>query len=69
MASGTTEYGLIPKEQWSMPDWISEDKFQEVISRMSQKKVIYGDSRTYRHMCRYNSGFFFRDKLLAKYDW
>ncbi|KAG0131301.1 glycolipid 2-alpha-mannosyltransferase-domain-containing protein [Tuber indicum] len=69
MASGTTEYGLIPKEQWSMPDWISEDKFQKVISKMSKENVIYGDSRTYRHMCRYNSGFFFRDKLLAKYDW
>jgi hypothetical protein len=69
MASGATEYGLIPEEEWSMPEWISEDKFQETIKWMSEKNVIYGDSRTYRHMCRYNSGFFWRHEALKKYDW
>ncbi|KAI5850217.1 nucleotide-diphospho-sugar transferase [Morchella snyderi] len=69
MASGATEYGLIPENEWSMPEWISEDKFQETIKSMSEKNVIYGDSRTYRHMCRYNSGFFWRHEALKKYDW
>lgn len=69
MASGATEYGLIPEKEWSMPEWISEDKFQETIKWMSEKNVIYGDSRTYRHMCRYNSGFFWRHEALKKYDW
>lgn len=69
MASGLTEYGLIPKDEWSMPDWISERKFQDTVNMMTAKNVIYGDSRGYRHMCRYNSGFFWRHELLEKYDW
>lgn len=69
VASGLTEYGSIPKDQWSMPDWISEEKFRETVKMMTEKKVIYGDSQPYRHMCRYNSGFFWRHELLGKYDW
>lgn len=69
MASGTTEYGLIPKDQWSTPDWVSEDKFQKTVERMKKENIIYGDSRTYRHMCRYNSGFFFKHPIMSKYDW
>jgi alpha 1,2-mannosyltransferase len=36
---------------------------------MIEDKVIYGHSVPYRNMCRFNSGFFFRHPLLAKYDY
>jgi Glycolipid 2-alpha-mannosyltransferase len=69
MASGATEYGLIPTEQWSIPSWIHIDKYQETLVRMKKQEVIYGDSTSYRHMCRYNSGFFWRHEIMMKYDW
>ncbi|KAI5799855.1 nucleotide-diphospho-sugar transferase, partial [Geopyxis carbonaria] len=67
--SGEAEYGLVPKEHWGMPDWISKDKSEKNRQRMERDGVIYGDSKTYRHMCRFNSGFFWRHELLEKYDW
>lgn len=35
----------------------------------AQRKIIYGDSISYRHMCRYESGFFFRHELLLDYEY
>ncbi|KAG9287913.1 hypothetical protein G9A89_017508 [Geosiphon pyriformis] len=64
-----TYYGLIPKEMWSYPSWINQTKAEECQNRMEKSGVIYGDSLTYRHMCRFNSGFFFRHPLLDPYDW
>ncbi|CCE62320.1 hypothetical protein TPHA_0C01640 [Tetrapisispora phaffii CBS 4417] len=63
----TIEYGLVPEEHWSYPDYIDTDKAAETRIRMSD--IIYGDSESYRHMCRYQSGFFWRHELLDKYDW
>lgn len=64
IASGETSYGLIPKEQWSEhPSWIDEDRAAQARADMSH--LMYGDSLSYRHMCRYESGFFFRHPLLA----
>ncbi|KAJ1913771.1 alpha-1,2-mannosyltransferase ktr1 [Mycoemilia scoparia] len=63
------EYGLIPNEHWSYPPWIDQEKARQQRQIMKQKKVIYGDSEPYRHMCRFNSGFFYRHPLLAKYKW
>lgn len=36
---------------------------------MKLAKIIYGDSESYRHMCRFESGFFWRNELLDEYDW
>jgi alpha 1,2-mannosyltransferase len=36
---------------------------------MAQRKIIYGDSVSYRHMCRFESGFFFRQELMMNYDY
>lgn len=69
LVSGETEYGLIPKEHWSFPEWIDLDKAAKVRKEMAEKQIIYGDSVSYRHMCRYESGFFYRHPLLDKYDW
>ncbi|OKL61310.1 Glycolipid 2-alpha-mannosyltransferase 1 [Talaromyces atroroseus] len=67
LVSGTTHYGLIPKEHWSYPEWIDQDKAKAVREDMKARKIIYGDSESYRHMCRYESGFFFRHELMLNY--
>ncbi|KAF2672343.1 glycosyl transferase [Microthyrium microscopicum] len=69
LASGKTKYGKIPKEHWSFPDHIDQDKAAKVRDEMREKKIIYGDSVSYRHMCRFESGFFFRHPLMLDYEW
>lgn len=68
LVSGTTHYGLIPKEHWSVPDWIDEDKAKKARQDMKDRKIIYGDSVSYRHMCRFESGFFFQHPIMQNYD-
>jgi alpha 1,2-mannosyltransferase len=69
LTSGNTKYGKIPKEHWSFPEWIDVDKAAKVRDEMHEKKIIYGDSVSYRHMCRYESGFFFRHPIMLEYEW
>lgn len=69
LVSGTTHYGEIPKEHWSFPSHIDEDKAKKVREDMARRKIIYGDSVSYRHMCRFESGFFFRQPLMLNYDY
>ncbi|SCW03205.1 LAFE_0G05314g1_1 [Lachancea fermentati] len=69
MASGKTQYGLIPSEEWDRPDWINETVFETSLQLMNEKGVIYGGSKSYRNMCRFNSGYFFRQELLLNYDY
>ena len=69
LISGETKYGRIPEEHWSYPDWIDKNKAKKVREDMAERKVIYGDSESYRHMCRFESGFFFRHPLMLDYEW
>lgn len=69
LVSGKTHYGEIPREHWSFPEWIDQDKAKKVREDMAQRKIIYGDSVSYRHMCRYESGFFFRHPLMQQFEW
>ncbi len=58
-----------PKEHWSYPDWIDKEKAAESRKAMKAAGIIYGDSESYRHMCRFESGFFWQNPLLDEYDW
>ncbi|EEP75862.1 alpha-1,2 mannosyltransferase KTR1 [Uncinocarpus reesii 1704] len=69
LVSGKTHYGKIPYEHWSFPEWIDENKAAQTRKEMEEKKIIYGGSISYRHMCRYESGFFFRHDLMMNYDY
>ncbi|KAL3452170.1 nucleotide-diphospho-sugar transferase [Aspergillus insuetus] len=69
LVSGTTHYGEIPPEHWSYPEWIDQDRARQVREEMREQKIIYGHSESYRHMCRYESGFFFRHSLLQNYEY
>ena len=69
LVSGNTYYELIPTEHWSFPDWIDQDRAALVREEMREKKIIYGDSVSYRHMCRFESGFFWRQKIMDNYQY
>ncbi|KAJ7932844.1 glycosyltransferase family 15 protein [Mycena leptocephala] len=63
------EFGVIPHDWWFQPDWIDEAKATEGRKKMSEQGIIYADSVSYRNMCRFNSGFFFKHEMLLKYKW
>ncbi|AGO13612.1 AaceriAGL267Cp [[Ashbya] aceris (nom. inval.)] len=65
--SSKVRFELIPKEHWSYPSWIDQSKAADTREKM--KDIIYGASETYRHMCRFESGFFWRHPALDDYDW
>ncbi|XBW37557.1 hypothetical protein QEN19_003138 [Hanseniaspora menglaensis] len=65
--SGEAKFGLVPKEHWSYPDFIDQDKAAQ--ARIDMQNIIYGSSESYRFMCRYQSGFFWRHELMLDYDW
>lgn len=46
------QLGIIPKEHWSYPPWIDVEKADQARQRMADQGVLYGDSLSYRHMCR-----------------
>ncbi|KAL8640711.1 MAG: hypothetical protein Q9228_002407 [Teloschistes exilis] len=69
LISGKTHYGEISHEHWSFPEHIDQDKARRVREDMAQRKIIYGDSISYRHMCRFESGFFFQHPLMKQFEW
>ncbi|KAH9018225.1 glycosyltransferase family 15 protein [Lactarius deliciosus] len=71
LTSGPVYFEKIPDKYWYQPKWINETYAQEERRKMEDDGVIYGDSVSYRNMCRYNSGFFYRQPLLQnfKYYW
>ncbi|KAJ7120038.1 glycosyltransferase family 15 protein, partial [Mycena epipterygia] len=73
LSSAQVQFGVIPPEHWDQPPWIDADKASAVRERMKKHpNILYGgDSLSYRNMCRFQSGFFFRHELLKpfKYYW
>ncbi|KAH3665758.1 hypothetical protein OGAPHI_003946 [Ogataea philodendri] len=69
MASGPTQYGLVPAEDWNVPAYVNETKMDECLIDFENRDVIYGGSRSYRNMCHFNSGFFFKQELVQQYDY
>jgi alpha 1,2-mannosyltransferase len=69
LTGGKTFYGEIPPEQWGWPEWVDQQTAQKNMQKMEEQKVLYGGSLSYRHMCRFESGFFFRHPLLDQCDY
>ncbi|KAJ7699463.1 nucleotide-diphospho-sugar transferase, partial [Mycena olivaceomarginata] len=63
------EFGVIPHDWWFQPDWIDETRAAAGREKMEDQGIIYAGSVSYRNMCRFNSGFFFKHELLLKYRW
>lgn len=67
MTRSQVTFGLVPKEHWGYPSWIDQAKAAEERKKMAADGIIYAESESYRHMCRYQSGFFFRHPEMLKY--
>lgn len=69
LITGKATYGRVPEEHWLYPQAVDLEKAAEGRKKLADMGVIYGESESYRHMCRFQSGFFFHHPLLASYDW
>ncbi|KAJ2869398.1 alpha-1,2-mannosyltransferase ktr1 [Coemansia erecta] len=69
MTKANVTFGVIPHEHWSYPAWINQTFASECRQNLSKQGVFYALSESYRHMCRFNSGFFFRHPLLQEIDY
>ncbi|KAF8496003.1 glycosyltransferase family 15 protein [Russula emetica] len=67
LASGPVHFGQIPEEHWYQPGWINETFAEEERGKMVAENVIYGGSVSYRNMCRFNTGFFYRHPLVQQF--
>jgi alpha 1,2-mannosyltransferase len=60
------KFGLVPPEHWDVPQThVNQSRLQESL----RSTFVYGRSLSYRQMCRWFSGFFFRHPLVLPYDW
>lgn len=67
LISGNTRYGKIESQHWSYPDFVNQTEAAIGRQKMKDNGIIYGDSESYRHMCRFESGFFYDHKLMQDY--
>ena len=63
MTRAPVYFGILPEEHWSYPSWIDQNKAAAARAKMESEGIIYGESESYRHMCRFQSGFFFEHPL------
>lgn len=69
MVSGRARYGLIPHEHWSYPDHIDQERAKSVRESKKWSMITYGTSESYRHMCRFNSMFFYKHPIMQEYQY
>ncbi|KFM24039.1 Glycolipid 2-alpha-mannosyltransferase 1 [Auxenochlorella protothecoides] len=62
-------FGGVPAEQWGLPAHVDRVEAETAWRRMGAAGVLYGGSESYRHMCRYFSGFFMNHPLLRGFDY
>lgn len=61
-------FGQVPLQHWSYPEFINQSL---VLENMNRHLYVYANSHSYRHMCRFYLGFFYKHPLLSgfKYFW
>lgn len=69
MTNAQVNYGLVPQEHWSYPDFIDQEYAAQCRENLAAEDIPYGASESYRHMCRYQSGFFMLHPLLDNLDY
>ena len=69
ITSSLVEFDIVPKEHWEYPLWIDQNKAATVRKEYKAAGVLYGDMESYRFMCRFYSGFFYKQPLALKYDY
>ncbi|KAI5808888.1 glycosyl transferase, partial [Peziza echinospora] len=69
LTSGGAYYETIPKEHWGLPKWVNQKRFMSSLEYLGSIGVGKGWLISYRHMCRWNSGFFFNHPRLLQFDY
>ena len=69
LTSAPCYYEVVPEAHWSLPDWIDEGRFMNSLEYLGAIGVGKGWMISYRHMCRWNSGFFYKHPRLLEFDW
>ncbi|GAV28733.1 hypothetical protein PMKS-002208 [Pichia membranifaciens] len=64
-----TQYGLVPRKHWSYPPFIDQVRAKEIRESRKWSAITYGSSESYRHMCRFNSLFFYKHPIMEEYDY
>ncbi|KZF26597.1 glycosyltransferase family 15 protein [Xylona heveae TC161] len=67
--SAPVEFGQIDPSMWGFPEWTDAKVAKEGIAVQGDAAIMYGGMESYHHMCRFYSGFFYKHKLLEKYEW
>ncbi|AQZ16627.1 (ZYRO0B01672g) [Zygosaccharomyces parabailii] len=60
LVSGRSRFIKIPKELWSYPEHIDQERAASSRQTYREQKIMYGGSESYRFMCRFNSGLFYK---------
>ncbi|KAJ2784797.1 alpha-1,2-mannosyltransferase ktr1 [Coemansia javaensis] len=71
IASITTNevrYGILDEAQWGYSPSVSPAKALAALEH-NRNRYLYGDSLSYRFMCRFQSGMFFEHPLVRDLDW
>lgn len=69
VVSTPVEFGRLTEEEFGIPKFIDMNRVNTTLDNMKKMGVIYGDSISYRKMCRFFSGYFFRNPLVMKYKY
>ncbi|KAI8889993.1 glycosyltransferase family 15 protein [Backusella circina FSU 941] len=69
LGNAEKKYGKVDDQMWGYPSFINQTFAAECRDEMAKLNIPYADSESYRHMCRFQSGFFFRHPLLDEYDY
>lgn len=69
VSSEHVRFGQVRPEHWSVPDWIDQQAMFRNMESLKSLDVIYGDSLSYRKMCRWFSGFFQWHELVLPYKY
>lgn len=69
LVSGDAIFTTIPKEYWDVPASVDQTVMEQQLRLLELDGVLYGGDLSYRKMCRFNSGFFYKLQALAPYNW
>ncbi|KAI1368818.1 glycolipid 2-alpha-mannosyltransferase [Xylaria arbuscula] len=68
-AGGRGIFEVIPRNQWTFPDWIDQDSAKKSIKAQGGVNGPHAGNEGYHHMCRFYSGKFYQLEALREYKW
>lgn len=69
LSGGNISFGQVPSDQWGSPPWIDHDVVAKNEQALLAKNVYKADNTSYKNMCRYFLGFFYKHPLLSPYKY